>query len=97
MIQIRPFGPLQHNMMLPINLLAPLMRLTVLDANRACKEPIASASESTASDLKVNKHPFSQRAQDIRIICQRHKFDSWSFEKFLNMVLAIEEKLDLED
>ncbi len=87
--RLRSFGPLVDSMVLPATTLGPLVRATAIDAYRACKE-----GPETTYDFKVSGHPYAQRAQDLNIIFSRHKVEKWTYEKFLQMIYNVEEKIE---
>ena len=61
-----------------------MVKMTAIDACRACKD----VGEQT-SEMKLSKHPYFQRGQDLKIIYSRHKVEHWSYEKFLIMLFNL--------
>ena len=86
--RVPPFGPLFDGCLLGRGLLAPMVRATVISANRA-----VAASARPADPAMAYSHPFGIRAAQIAEMTQRHSADAlvgaggWGLEQFLAQVI----------
>ncbi|ORX82164.1 hypothetical protein K493DRAFT_92663 [Basidiobolus meristosporus CBS 931.73] len=71
--EIQLFGPVLDGMVLPSSILAPLVRMTALNASR-----YAIYCPST-----LYRHPYTHRVNDIKKICKRHGSQKWTYNQFV--------------
>jgi len=80
------FGPLQDGMVVSKTVLAPLARMTAINANRAVR-----------SLKKENKKPLPFRASLIREICERYRTDRPVDEYFASFFITDDRPLSLSE
>ncbi|KAK9674836.1 hypothetical protein K7432_016852 [Basidiobolus ranarum] len=77
--EILLFGPVLDGMVLPSAILAPLIRMTALNASRyAIYHP-----------FNLYRHPYTHRAIDIKTICTRHGSKKWTYNQFLTKLFPL--------
>ncbi|CAO3694673.1 unnamed protein product [Rhizopus microsporus] len=77
------FGPLFDKMIVSEASLGPLIRSTAIDAFRATVH---------TNLYSFYKSVYAQRANDVRMITQRHKLSAWSYEHFMEKVFMLEDQ-----
>ncbi|KAK9718834.1 hypothetical protein K7432_005190 [Basidiobolus ranarum] len=77
--EILLFGPVLDGMVLPGSILAPLVRMTALNAAR-----YAVYCPST-----LYRHPYTHRVTDIKTICKRYGSQRWTYNQFLTNLLSL--------
>ncbi|KAI8999195.1 hypothetical protein BC832DRAFT_594874 [Gaertneriomyces semiglobifer] len=88
--KVPAFGPLHNQMVVSKEILGALARQTAINAYRAALavgDPMQQWLKSEG--VPMNRHSFSARKDDIKTIADRHKSQTWTYEKFLETVFAV--------